>query len=318
MLLNIETQPSKSKRGRQTRRIIHLKCDECGEEFERRYQKHLLEKLYHFCSRKCTHVAKKPGGLIRKKTERTYREKHGVNHHWQTNESQEQRRQIWQEKYGVDNPSQIESVKEKKRQTTLRNYGVDNPSKSKDIKERRRQASIEKFGVPHHWLDPAIRGKRKETWLTNLGVDHPMKSAAIKAQVNWIEAAKKQHQTKKQNGSYGTSNAEDLFADRLQKLAQLPVERSVKIKHDSGLWIIDFKVGDTYIQFDGVYWHGLDRPLTEIAKFRNPRDKSIHATYLKDRRQDEFFMQHNLRLARITDEQERVMSDDEIRVLLGV
>ena len=70
-------------------------------------------------------------------------------------------------------------------------------------------------------------------------------------------------------------------------------------------WPIDFYVkdNDTYIQFDGEYWHGLDRPLDEIAKFKTPRDRTILRKYQIDREQVEWFRSTGKRLLRITDQQ---------------
>lgn len=58
---------------------------------------------------------------------------------------------------------------------------------------------------------------------------------------------------------------------------------------------------DTYVQFDGVYWHGLDRPLEEIAKYKTKRDVQIYKKWLSDREQDRWFKEQGMKLVRITD-----------------
>jgi len=70
-------------------------------------------------------------------------------------------------------------------------------------------------------------------------------------------------------------------------------------------WPIDFyvKTIDTYIQFDGVYWHGLDMPLEEIRKSNKPRDISRIQKWERDREQNLWFKEHGKRLIRITDVQ---------------
>lgn len=70
-------------------------------------------------------------------------------------------------------------------------------------------------------------------------------------------------------------------------------------------WIIDFYLPkkDLYIEIDGVYWHGLDRPLSEIKKFKTKRDMVIYKKYLRDREQDKWFKANNLVLMRFTDKQ---------------
>lgn len=62
-------------------------------------------------------------------------------------------------------------------------------------------------------------------------------------------------------------------------------------------WSIDAYVPtiDTYFQFDGVYWHGLDRPLEGHPE---PKIVKKHAT---DIEQNAWFLHHGIRLVRMTD-----------------
>ena len=66
---------------------------------------------------------------------------------------------------------------------------------------------------------------------------------------------------------------------------------------------IDFYIKsiDTYIQFDGIYWHGLDRNINEIKNSDKKRDEGRYKTYMKDREQDGWFKLSDLKLVRITD-----------------
>ena len=66
---------------------------------------------------------------------------------------------------------------------------------------------------------------------------------------------------------------------------------------------IDFYISsiDTYVQFDGVYLHGLDRSFEEISLFKNPRDKTILGTFKRDLLQAETFKSLGFILVRITD-----------------
>jgi very-short-patch-repair endonuclease len=68
-------------------------------------------------------------------------------------------------------------------------------------------------------------------------------------------------------------------------------------------WPIDFYVSsiDTYIQLDGVYWHGLDRPIEKIAESDTHNDKAICKKWLTDREQERYFSEHGMKLIRITD-----------------
>lgn len=69
------------------------------------------------------------------------------------------------------------------------------------------------------------------------------------------------------------------------------------------MWNIDFYIPeiDTYVQFDGAYWHGLDRPIDQIKNSASKRDQSIYAKWLLDREQDAWFSENRKCLIRITD-----------------
>lgn len=108
----------------------------------------------------------------------------------------------------------------------------------------------------------------------------------------------------KLRGSYGKSKIEDeYFASLCELYGSDNVERQVTPPGTH--WPIDFYIKsiDTWIQFDGVYWHGLDRPLEIITKYRTKRDAQIHKKWLTDREQDKWFEEHGLKLIRITDKQ---------------
>ena len=109
---------------------------------------------------------------------------------------------------------------------------------------------------------------------------------------------KTRHETMKKNGTYTKSWLEDDFYDELLIIySEQDVERAVRINNRS----IDFYIKsiDTYIQFDGIYWHALDKPLEEIKTNEPQRYK----WYLKDRAQDEWFAANKLKLVRITDKE---------------
>jgi len=69
------------------------------------------------------------------------------------------------------------------------------------------------------------------------------------------------------------------------------------------MWNIDFFIPEiqTYVQFDGVYWHGLDRPIEEIQESSSKRDKAIYRKWLIDQEQNVWFVANQKRLIRITD-----------------
>jgi very-short-patch-repair endonuclease len=105
----------------------------------------------------------------------------------------------------------------------------------------------------------------------------------------------------KANGTYGKSRHEDELHEFL--LRHFPdIQRQVDING----WSIDFYIPsiDVYLQLDGVYWHGLNRPREDIESSSNPRDKVIFETMGRDVRQNEWFGSNEKKLVRVTDLQD--------------
>ena len=219
------------------------------------------------------------------------------------------------ERYGVENPQQLQLVRDKSRATNIERYGTEIGSQSHVVKERARQTNQGRFGVDWHTQSENFAHKAKRTWQERYGVDHPMRADEVKAKYDFTESWRKAHETKKRNGTYASSRVEKRFYECLCRLNQ-NVETQVRINHGSGIWLIDFKVGDTYIQFDGAYWHGLDRPIEAIRASTKPRDCAIIKHYDRDRRQDDWFASQGLKLVRITDCDAKKLSDDDVRQLL--
>lgn len=290
MLLSISSQPSRRKT--HPKRTLHLKCDVCGQEFTKNYFAHVEHAVHHACSEKCQAIAQRKGGKL-----------------------DEKKRQVMMERYGVDNPQQLKWVKDKIRATNLERYGTEVGSQSDVVKAKARQTNQERFGVDWHTQSQNFADKARSTWQDKYGVDHPMKVDEIKAKYDFHEIWRKAHQTKKTNGTYAHSRSEDAFYERLKRLFA-DVRRQARVQHETGAWLIDFLVGETYIQFDGVYWHGLDRPIEKIRESSMKRDKAIVWAYEHDRLQDAWFSTRDLRLVRITDLQAKKLSDDELRQLL--
>lgn len=147
-----------------------------------------------------------------------------------------------------------------------------------------------------------ILEKRKATFIEKYGVENPSQHEEI---------IKKIHQTKKANGSYGKSKIEDNFYLYLCRVFNSDnIERS-KIVNG---WSIDFylKQIDVYLQLDGIYYHGLDRPVDQIKQFKTVTDYTIYKTILRDQKQNQWFAENKLKLVRITDQQaEKIIAGEE-------
>lgn len=102
----------------------------------------------------------------------------------------------------------------------------------------------------------------------------------------------------RKNSLWGSSLIERKFKKRLEEIYQDVVHFYVINE-----WNIDFYIPsvNAFIQFDGKYWHGLDRPLSVISMKKSKRDEVILKSYNRDRAQDEWFKSKKLRFIRVTD-----------------
>lgn len=86
-------------------------------------------------------------------------------------------------------------------------------------------------------------------------------------------------------------------------------EKFPSIKHRVQLekWIMDFflEESDVYLQFDGEYWHGLDRSRSLIECSGSKRDRVILGSMERDKNQNEWFILKGRRLVRMTDREFR-------------
>lgn len=176
------------------------------------------------------------------------------------------------------------------------------PFANKDIQQQRREMWLKKYGVDHPWKSTEFREKNvKQRMLELYGVENPAKDKKFMKHVNYTESRRKQFETMKKNGQVPKqSKTETQFFDLLVNYFGFEnVKRHVLINQ----WPIDFWIKhlDLFIQFDGVYWHGLDRPLGVLQESQNLRDAAILRKYHTDIQQNEWFKLNNKKLIRISD-----------------
>lgn len=180
-------------------------------------------------------------------------------------------------RYGVDHNFKIDAVKRVRSLVWLQRYGVDNPFKSDLVKRKIARTNHLRYG------------------------GYPLQNALIRARIDWHASRRKAHETMKRRGTYGKSRVEDRMHDALSaKFGQHDVARQIIV---NDRWPIDFYVKslDVYVQLDGVYWHGLDRPIDEIRANSAPRDQQIVKKWETDRHQVAWFQEQGMRLVRVTD-----------------
>jgi DNA-directed RNA polymerase subunit RPC12/RpoP len=117
-----------------------------------------------------------------------------------------------------------------------------------------------------------------------------------------IETIIKGHETRKRNGTYAKSSGEDaLYKFLCEKIGQFDIERQVNVNG----WRIDFHIKsvDLYVQYDGIYYHGLDVTFDVLVSRATLRGKSIGVltTFLRDCEQRDWFIQNKLKLLRVVE-----------------
>jgi hypothetical protein len=271
-----------------------LRCDTCGKEWETRGSgTRLQSRKTHACSNECKRASHRAGGAVAMITGATNIQR-----------------------YGVENVYAAPVVKEKIRQRHLERRGVDHPSKDSTVRKRAEESTLRNHGVRFAQQSPAVREKARQTMLKHWGVEHPMQlehvqraleagcmaKYGVKRALQLPAMFQKVHDARKASGAYARqSKAENAFhAALVERFGTDDVERWILVNEH---WPIDFWVKsiDAYVQFDGVYWHGLDRPIEQIRSSPKPRDKAIAGKWDLDRQQEAWFMQQGLRLVRVTD-----------------
>ena len=266
--------PRVKKNGEQSKQvnvILRYLCDFCKTTYDRRpaNASHSSSGLT-FCSRRCRgesiRVGREGYNLTKKKM---------------------------LELHGVENPMQLKETRDKIKKTLLDRYGVENPSHCEEFKEKRKRTHLEKYGHAETFQSPEMLAKREVTWMKKYGQKDPRNQSHLQeiAKRNSFEAMMQSPQ--KWSSKIENSFAENLSSEFGNIVRQKRVNR----------WPIDFYIPsiDTYVQLDGVYWHGLDKPIEEIRESSKPRDIGRVGKWEQDRKQDEWFASHSLRLVRVTD-----------------
>jgi hypothetical protein len=160
----------------------------------------------------------------------------------------------------------------------------------------------DRLGVAYPMQSAAVRAKTIATCQSRYGVDNVQQVADIKQRSCLTFLARLEDE--QQYHGVWTSKQEDAFFECLvRRFGREDVVRQKRAPAAQDHRVVDFymKSIDTYVQFDGAYWHGLDRPIDVIEKSDTQRDKDIARRWRDDRAQDVVFAAQKLRLVRVTD-----------------
>lgn len=154
-------------------------------------------------------------------------------------------------RHGVENAFARDDVKDQIRQTVREHYGVDNPSLSPVIQERRRQTMQERYGVDNPFESEVFQEKSRQTVQERYGVDYVVQSDEIIA---------RSMDTKRKNGTFATSSAEDALYGLLVGYADQHGMTVVRQHRDEERYpfAADFYIPerDLFIELNGSWSHG--------------------------------------------------------------
>lgn len=258
------------------RRVDVFCCDECGVSYVRRYRAlHSTLNSLTFCSKVCEKKSRSCGKLSDKNTLTLL------------------------SRYGVTHPSLIEGATDKMLATRLERYGTVAPiHHNVDVSKRWRFTMRKRYGADCPLQSQILKEKRKKTVVAKFGQD-PLALAKNRNKERLSEAGQKGYRSLFQKrGNSMLSKSESQFATFLCENYTNVVQQFPILYDTTKTWLIDFYLPeqDTYIQFDGMFWHGLDKSYNEL----HPRAKE---SYDRDRKQDEWFYSRRMKLVRITDKE---------------
>jgi len=261
------------------RHIDVYACDECGAEHMTSHRAaHATSAALTFCSRDCSKRSRSSGKLAQKCVD------------------------VRVERYGVEYSSQVPGATEKMIVTRVERTGAlapSDPTSSSNVKFK--QTMMERHGADHPSNAIGVKAKKLETYRERYGVDSPFSAGSpfrLSSEELRVAGQKGYRSTARQENGWIVSKPEQALVEFL-RMRYGNVEQQALVEHGTRkCWLIDAYVCsiDTYVQLDGEFWHGLDKPYEDL----HPTSKRA---YDADRAQDEWFRTHGRRLVRITDKE---------------
>ena len=270
--------------------------------------------------------------VIRDKCRVTLIKKFGVEHIMHANEIVKK----FQDTYKNKTREDLDKIEHKRINTNLKNRGVKYVFQDPTIKEKSKQTRYKKNNgnyysinninkIKQAWSEKTqnerdkIHKKFIKTVREKFGVDYPSQSDIVKEKIDYKDIRRKQHKTMKDDGCYNSQSKEEKEFYKI--LCNFFNKDDIEINAliNNNLWPIDFYIKsiNIYVQYDGIYWHGLDRSIEEIKKYKTARDKIIYRKYCTDKKQEKWFKDNNLTLIRVrSDEFYDALKNDIVKELL--
>lgn len=349
------------KDGRKYRKKrLKIRCQQCGKVFILPASKKNRIRKFHNAA--CARSAGRKGGIVHQARQKTWKEKHGVDHPSKSVATKQKKINTMQIKYGVDFPLQSSVIYQRSVDTLLKNHNVKSPIHSREIKKKIDDTNTARYGVKNVFQASCVKEKISNTFLRRYGVRFAMQSSALRdrfqkkyfrktgymhpfsnpdvikkikqtceerygvnnsAAIPKVararltkEARKKAHQTMVRDGFFKrrSSKQEILLYGLLKKLGySIETQKTL-----NDVWPIDVYLNDLnlFIQVDGVYWHGLDRPIEEIKRLKTSRDATILKKIKIDATQNYFCEKNKIKLMRISDIRIKKIHEFDLREMI--
>lgn len=230
-------------------------------------------------------------------------EKYGVEHHIAAPRVREKSLSTLHENFGVDNPMRSDEIKRRHRETLTENHGegIINPSQLQDTQTKIRVSSMERRGVEHFTKSTDVKEKQRKSMIKKYGVDNAFKLPSTRIACHTKEAHKKRIETMRSAGTnFQSSKVEDNLFKMLTS-AFKEVHRHVEMNG----WDIDFyiKDNDTYVNMNGVYWHGRDTTNEQLSESLTKQSKTILGTKMRDALREKWFLENKKKLVIIWEDE---------------
>ena len=192
------------------------------------------------------------------KQEQTCLKRYGVKNIF---EDKQKIKQAIKNKYNVENVAKLEWVKEKKKETCKKQYGVESYTKTQECKDKIKKTCLKHFGKISNLATEEHKEKLKQYNINKYGVDNIFKSAEFKQYLkeHHNEIQQKMYYTKKQNGTFNSSNEEkEIYVELLKKFNEKDILQQYKSEKYPFACDFYIKPLDLYIEYNGSWTHGKD------------------------------------------------------------
>lgn len=281
---------------RRTREQVECECDTCGNRFMLAEPRASNQNV-HFCNGECFKRGSSLGSKFVENRQRTTLAKYGVVSTSQLPEVRKRKSELMKEWIATTD------IEKRRKQTNLERYGVENPYRAAHVREKVKRL----YGDENPFKTKLGQQKAKETIRARYGVDCLFRLKRYQGLGNSPDAIRKRQANIRKNGGMKRSKIETRFYEALCRLfGRDDIKRDVSVNG----WSIDCHIVslDIYLQFDGVYFHGLDRPFEKITS------PVIRRTFLRDAEQGKWFASNGKILVRVTDVDYLLHGEDDLFV----